>query len=91
MTTPSSFERKNRRRSLAEDAVNLPKFHHQWLPDDIYVEAAFSNATEDSLKVMGYQVARRGSIGRTEVIRVGPGHKIIAVGDKRGDDTAMGY
>jgi gamma-glutamyltranspeptidase / glutathione hydrolase len=75
----------------AEDAVNLPKFHHQWLPDDIYVEAAFSTATEDSLKVMGYQVARRGSIGRTEVIQVTPDHKIIAIGDKRGDDTAIGY
>ncbi len=76
-----------------EDAVNLPKFHHQWLPDDIYVEPAFSTATEDSLKVMGYQVARRGSIGRTEVIKVypGPGHRIVAVGDRRGDDTAMGY
>ncbi|HEV3415114.1 MAG TPA: gamma-glutamyltransferase [Puia sp.] len=78
-----------------EDAVNLPKFHHQWLPDDIYVEPAFSTATEDSLKVMGYQVARRGSIGRTEVIKVYPGHDhkttIVAVGDHRGDDTAMGY
>ncbi len=76
-----------------EDAVNLPKFHHQWFPDDIYVEPAFSNATEDSLKVMGYQVARRGSIGRTEVIKVYPGstRKIIAVGDRRGDDTALGY
>jgi len=76
-----------------EDAVNLPKFHHQWLPDDIYVEPAFSTATEDSLKVMGYQIARRGSIGRTEVIKVypGPNHRIVAVGDRRGDDTAMGY
>ena len=76
-----------------EDAVNLPKFHHQWLPDDIYVEPAFSTATEDSLKVMGYQVARRGSIGRTEVIKVYPGpvRRIVAVGDHRGDDTALGY
>ena len=37
---------------------------------------------------MGYQVARRGSIGRTEVIKVyaGPNRKIVAVGDRRGDN-----
>jgi gamma-glutamyltranspeptidase/glutathione hydrolase len=76
-----------------EDAVNLPKFHHQWLPDDIYVEPGFSIAVQDSLKVMGYLVAQRGGIGRTEVIQVIPGQnqKIIAVGDRRGDDTAAGY
>ena len=74
-----------------EDAVNEPKFHHQWLPDVIDVEPGFPIATQDSLKVLGYLVAQRGSIGRTEVIRVTPDHRIIAVGDKRGDDTAMGY
>jgi gamma-glutamyltranspeptidase / glutathione hydrolase len=74
-----------------EDAVNLPKFHHQWLPDDIYVEPGFSIAVQDSLKVMGYLVAQRGGIGRTEVIQVTPDHKIIAIGDRRGDDTAIGY
>jgi gamma-glutamyltranspeptidase/glutathione hydrolase len=24
-----------------EDAVNLPKFHHQWLPDELFVEPGF--------------------------------------------------
>ena len=25
----------------ASDAVNKPKFHHQWLPDEIFVETGF--------------------------------------------------
>jgi gamma-glutamyltranspeptidase/glutathione hydrolase len=77
----------------AEDAVNKPKFHHQWLPDILYVEPAFSNSARDSLKTMGYTVTQRGNIGRTEVIRVLPGkeRKLEAVGDIRGDDTADGY
>jgi gamma-glutamyltranspeptidase / glutathione hydrolase len=74
-----------------EDAVNLPKFHHQWLPDEIFVEPGFSTITQDSLKVMGYIVAQRGSIGRTEVIKVLPDKRIEAIGDSRGDDTAEGY
>ena len=77
----------------AEDAVNKPKFHHQWLPDILYVEPAFPNGTRDRLKAMGYTVTQRGSIGRTEVIRVKPGQprQLEAVGDIRGDDTADGY
>ena len=74
-----------------EDAVNLPKFHHQWLPDELFVEPAFPANTRDQLMNMGYKVTQRGSIGRTEVIKVTPGGKIEAVGDSRGDDTAIGY
>jgi len=76
-----------------EDAVNKPKFHHQWLPDELFVEAGFPADIREQLKAMGYTITQRGSIGRTEVIKVQPGreHKIEAVGDGRGDDTADGY
>jgi len=74
-----------------EDAVNKPKFHHQWLPDEIFVEPAFPSETREGLRKMGYTITQRGSIGRTEVIKVLPGSHIEAVGDVRGDDTADGY
>ena len=74
----------------AEDAVNKPKFHHQWLPDEIDVEPVFPADIREQLTKMGYTVIQRGSIGRTEVIKVS-GNKIEAVGDSRGDDTAEGY
>ena len=74
-----------------EDAVNRPKFHHQWLPDELFVESTFPAAIRDQLTAMGYKLTQRGSIGRTEVIKVLPGHKLEAVGDGRGDDTAEGY
>jgi gamma-glutamyltranspeptidase / glutathione hydrolase len=74
----------------AADAVNKPKFHHQWLPDLIYIERDFSETAREQLKVMGYVIKERDAIGRTEVIQV-KNKKIIAVGDKRGDDDARGY
>ena len=74
-----------------EDAVNKPKFHHQWLPDEISVEKGFPAETREGLIKMGYKITQRGSIGRTEVIKVLPDHTIEAVGDSRGDDTAAGY
>jgi gamma-glutamyltranspeptidase/glutathione hydrolase len=73
-----------------EEAVNFPKFHHQWLPDEIFVERDFNKDVIEKLKAMGYKVTVRGSIGRTEVIMV-KGKTIIAVADKRGDDGAAGY
>ena len=74
-----------------EDAVNKPKFHHQWLPDELYVENDFPQAVVTELEKMGYKIVKRSGIGRTEVIRVLPDGTLEAVGDKRGDDTAEGY
>jgi gamma-glutamyltranspeptidase/glutathione hydrolase len=74
-----------------DDAVNKPKFHHQWLPDQIFVERAFPEDIRDGLKKMGYTLSQRESIGRTEVIKVLQDGTKEAVGDSRGDDTATGY
>ncbi|MBS1667685.1 MAG: gamma-glutamyltransferase [Bacteroidetes bacterium] len=74
-----------------EDAVNKPKFHHQWLPDVIFVEKGFPSDVKEELIKMGYKIMEREAIGRTEVIQIMPDGKIIAVGDRRGEDTAEGY
>ena len=74
-----------------QDAVNKPKFHHQWLPDVLSVEKDFPGQVQEGLKKMGYEINVRSQIGRTELILIsGPG-QITAVGDKRGDDAAAGY
>lgn len=75
----------------ADDAVNKPKFHHQWVPDEIAIEPGFPQDTKDQLKKMGYKLVDRGQIGRTEVIRILPDGRIEAVADKRGEDHAAGY
>ncbi|HLA53797.1 MAG TPA: gamma-glutamyltransferase, partial [Flavitalea sp.] len=72
------------------DAVNLPKFHHQWLPDNITVEKAFPDSTRQLLIGMGYELEEVNEIGRTEVIRLDNGN-MEGVGDNRGDDSAEGY
>lgn len=83
-----------------DDAVNKPKFHHQWLPDKLYVEKDFDAAVKTSLEAMGYKTESRGSIGRTDLIKVEtqyrrnsktPVYTFTAIGDKRGDDDAEGY
>src|SRR5678815_3631634 len=48
----------------AKDAVDKPKFHHQWLPDIVTVENRFSESTAKQLEAMGYKLQETGGIGR---------------------------
>ncbi|MDY3363125.1 gamma-glutamyltransferase [Riemerella anatipestifer] len=68
-------------------AINLPKFHHQWLPENIAVEKDFSKATIKSLEQKGYTFKERGSIGKTEIVLKDENGNITAVADSRGDDA----
>ena len=76
----------------AQQAVAAPRLHHQWLPDQLDVEAgALLPATQDSLRARGYQLAPRNAWGRMEIIRVLPGGQLEGGADPRGDDAAAGY
>jgi gamma-glutamyltranspeptidase/glutathione hydrolase len=75
-----------------QDAVYKPKFHHQWLPDELVLEKGFPETTKAALQKMGYLFGKeRGGIGRTELIMVRPDGTFEAVADRRGDDSAAGY
>jgi gamma-glutamyltranspeptidase/glutathione hydrolase len=39
-----------------QEAVNAPRFHHQWLPDFIRVETGFSPDTIHLLEKMGHKI-----------------------------------
>ena len=76
------------------EAVNAPRFHHQWLPDQIFMEKdAFPSEIIVALEKKGHTVGVRGSgkIGRFEGILVMPDGKLEGGADIRGDDSASGY
>jgi gamma-glutamyltranspeptidase / glutathione hydrolase len=72
------------------DAINKPKFHHQWLPDQVDVEKEFDPQVRKQLQLMGYTINERQPIGRTEAIQLIKG-KLQTAADKRGDDSVAGY
>ena len=51
-------------------ATHSPRFHHQWLPDTLFVEPELSSDTIRLLEGMGYQVKETGTIGATQSIQV---------------------
>lgn len=74
-----------------DDAINKPKFHHQWFPDEVVVERDFLADTKKKLETMGYRIKERAAIGRTEGIRILPNGRRESVADKRGDDSVAGF
>lgn len=75
----------------AFDAVNKPKFHHQWQPDEVRVEKDFPLDIRKQLEAMGYKIVESGAWSATEMILVKPNGKLEVVGDKRGDDSVAGW
>jgi gamma-glutamyltranspeptidase/glutathione hydrolase len=68
-------------------AVNAPKFHHQWLPESVLIESHFPKSTISDLEKMNYKIERTAQIGRTELIVIDEKGNAIAVADGRGDDS----
>ena len=74
-----------------QEAVNFPRFHHQWIPEKVEFEKErFENKIIENLQIKGYDIKSDyiREIGRVDAIMISDEGIISAGADPRGDDAA---
>jgi gamma-glutamyltranspeptidase/glutathione hydrolase len=71
-------------------AVDAPRYHHQWSPDLVYFEeGAFNSDEKKALEKMGHVLKERPPIGDVQLI-FRDGSTLVGVSDKRGGGLSLG-
>jgi len=74
----------------AQEAVDQPRIHHQWLPDTLVIERGFSPDTIEILKAKGHQIRETNFIGEVAAIKW-DGTFLEGAADGRVEAVAKGY
>jgi gamma-glutamyltranspeptidase/glutathione hydrolase len=75
-----------------QEAVNAPRFHNQWLPDEILVEDRLSPDTMNVLRSKGHKLKVEHFWGDGECIMVDPKNgERLGASDGRNNGKAVGY
>lgn len=73
-------------------AIDNPRIHHQWFPDEIQAEKNSMNPeSEKSLKEMGYAIKEISDFGRIDAILFLNDGTMKGYSDRRGYGKALGY
>jgi gamma-glutamyltranspeptidase/glutathione hydrolase len=73
----------------AKGAVDAPRFHHQWLPDQLQVEASLPGTTKEVLQAMGHVLKEVARQGCAQVILVRNGQAAGAADIRRWSDSGV--
>lgn len=74
-----------------QQAVDFPRFHHQWMPDELWMEGwGFSPDTLRLLEERGHRIAPGGETGRAMAIQVVE-DGLAGASDSRSEGLAVGY
>ncbi len=73
-------------------AVNAPRIHHQWLPDEIRIEEGISPDTIRLLECMGHTVNEKSAMGAIQSIMIAEDGALYGGADpRRSTSAAMGF
>lgn len=73
------------------EAVGAPRIHHQWMPDEVFVEPGFSEATLAGLRALGHNITQRQPVTAANSIAVTPDGFVGAADRRTRGSLAAGY
>lgn len=74
-----------------QQAVNAPRFHHQWLPDQIdFEEFGIVKDVMENLIAKGQRIGDKKILGRVEAVAI-ENNLYLGATDPRGSGAAVGY
>lgn len=72
-----------------DEAVDRPRIHHQWTPDEVlWEEAGLADDVRESLARMGHHLATRPHLGEVHAVRRHATGRLEAAADPRGPGAA---
>ncbi len=75
-----------------QEAIDSPRFHHQWYPDEVQFEKNFgSEEVRRNMKAMGYTIKDIPDFGRVDAIMFTEDGSMTAHSDRRGYGVALGF
>ncbi len=74
-----------------QDAVNFPRFHHQWRPDKLYLETDFSPDSRRLLEQKGHVIETVARMCEIAAIQVEANGWLAGAADPRVEGKAAGY
>jgi gamma-glutamyltranspeptidase/glutathione hydrolase len=77
-----------------QQAIDFPRIHHQWLPDELVFEPnGLSADAQKGLEAFGHKLARPRTLGEAQgvMIDVKTGSRLGATDPRRSDGLAIGY
>jgi gamma-glutamyltranspeptidase/glutathione hydrolase len=76
----------------AQTAIDQPRFHHQWSPDELKVESAMNPALIADLKKRGHHVGEVSAIAAAQAVGIAPnGSGFLGAADPRVGGKAFAW
>ncbi|SHK52170.1 gamma-glutamyltransferase [Halomonas caseinilytica] len=73
-----------------QSAVSAPRIHHQWLPDEIRIEAGISPDTLELLEAKGHTISQQAAMGAAQSIVIEDDHFFGGADPRRSTSSAIG-
>ena len=76
----------------AQTAIDQPKYHDQWEPDEVLMEPEFAPGLVLALTQRGHRLRKVGGLGAAQAVGLAPdGKSLLGAADRRAGGVALAW